>query len=78
MSDEYDEPSRRGTFALYLAGAVIGTILVLSAFKAAFDIDVVGGLVDLTNLVPERIERDKNVIEETVEYISDLLDRRFR
>ena len=42
MSDDYDEPSRRGMSALYLAGTVVGTILVLAAFKATFDIDIIG------------------------------------
>ena len=77
MSDEYDEPPRRGTSPLYLAGSIIGTILVLSAFKAVFEIDIVGSLVDLINFVPDRIEYDKDVIEESIEYFTDLFNKRF-
>ena len=77
MSDEYDEPPRRGTSPLYLAGSIVGTILVLSAFKAVFEIDIVGSLVDLINFIPDRIEYDKNVLEEFVEYLTSLFDKRF-
>ena len=74
---EYDEPSRRGTSALYIAGTILGTILVLSAFKVAFNIDIVEGLVDVITFIPDRIEADKNVVGEFVEYLSGLLDRRY-
>ena len=76
MSDDYDEPSRRGMSALYLAGTVVGTILVLAAFKATFDIDIIGGLVDTVTLVPNRIEAEKNILEEFIEYLTGLFNQR--
>ena len=62
--------------ALYLAGTVVGTILVLAAFKATFDIDVIGGLVDTVTLVPDRIEAEKNILEEFIEYLTGLFSER--
>ena len=76
MSDDYDEPSRRGMSALYLAGTVVGTILVLAAFKATFDIDIIGSMVDMVNLLPVRIETEKNILEGFVEYLTGLFNQR--
>ena len=76
MSDDYEEPSRRGMSALYLAGTVVGTILVLAAFKATFDIDIIGGLVDTVTLVPDRIETEKNILEGFIEYLTGLFSER--
>ena len=76
MSDDYDEPSRRGMSALYLAGTVVGTILVLAAFKATFDIDIIGSLVDTVTLVPTRIEAEKNILEGFIEYLTGLFSER--
>ena len=49
--------------ALYLAGTVVGTILVLAAFKATFDIVITRGLVDTVPLIPDRIETEKNILD---------------
>lgn len=45
MSD-YTEPRRHTTSPFYVALTIIGTILVLSALKFAFGLDIVGGLVE--------------------------------
>lgn len=45
MSD-YTEPRRHTTSPLYLASAIIGTILALSALKFAFGLDIIGGLIE--------------------------------
>ena len=76
MSDDYEEPSRRGMSALYLAGTVVGTILVLAAFKATFGIDIIGSLVDTVTLVPTRIEAEKNILEGFIEYLTGLFSER--
>ena len=76
MSDDYEEPSRRGMSALYLAGTVVGTILVLAAFKATFDIDIIGSLVDTVTLLPVRIEAEKNIMEEFIEYLTGLFSEK--
>ena len=62
--------------ALYLAGTVVGTILILAAFKATFDIDVIGGLVDTVTLVPTRIEVEKNIMEGFIEYLTGLFNQK--
>ena len=62
--------------ALYLAGTVVGTILILAAFKATFDIDVIGGLVDTVTLVPNRIESEKNILEGFIEYLTGLFNQK--
>ena len=56
---EYDELSRRGTSALYIAGTILGTILVLAAFKVAFNIDIVEGLVDVITFILDRRGRQE-------------------
>ena len=76
MSDDYDEPSRSGMSALYLAGTVVGTILVLAALKATFYIDIIGSLVDTVTLVPTRIESEKNILEGFIEYLTGLFSER--
>ena len=77
MSDEYDEPARRGIAPLYIAGTIVATILALSAMKATFGIDVIGGLVDTIGFIPDRLAHDKNILDEFITYLSGLFDNRF-
>ena len=53
-----------------------GTILVLAAFKATFDIDIIGSMVDTVTLLPVRIESEKNILEEFIEYLTGLFSEK--
>ena len=77
MSDEYDEPTKRRISPLYIAGSIIGTILVLSVLRSMFGIDLVGNLIDMINFIPDRVSEDRSVIEGSFDYISGLFNDRY-
>ena len=77
MSDEYDEPTKRSIVPLYISGSIIGTMLVLSALRSMFGIDLVGGLIDTINFIPDRVSEDRSVIEGSFDYISGLFNDRY-
>ena len=77
MSDEYDEPAKRRTFPLYMAGSIIGTMPVLSAMRSMFGMDLVGGIIDTITFIPDRISEDRNVIGESFDYLTGLARRGF-
>ena len=74
MSDEYDEPTKRGTSPLYMAGSIIYTILALSALRSMFGIDLVGGLIGTINFIPDRVSEDRNVIGESFDYLTGIFN----
>ena len=52
-------------------------MLVLSALRSMFGIDLVGGLIDTINFIPDRVSEDRSVIEGSFDYISGLFNDRY-